>query len=206
MIERCERQGGALTHASGEGDVGQDDEDADEKDLEDHQHAVDARGALDAPTVECGDDPDVDDDEYPGRGGVGGEEGLEVDPADDRVDHRQEQIVQQGGPADQEPDIGGVDHLGGVGVRRPGRGEDTGHPSVTERGEDHGDQRDDVGKRNHPPVGLFRHDAEGVEDGHRRHVPRPRPTIAHKPSDLDRRGGEVEALPKGACGGEVCCT
>ncbi len=46
VIERCERQGGALTHASGEGDVGQDDEDADEKDLEDHQHAVDARGAL----------------------------------------------------------------------------------------------------------------------------------------------------------------
>ena len=98
-------------------------------------------GLLDG--LERGDRRDVHHDEHPRRGLR--EERLEVDAADDSVDHRQQEVVEQRRPPDEEPEVR-VDRLGRVGVRRPRRGVDTRHPSVADRREYHRDQREEVGR------------------------------------------------------------
>ena len=166
MVQRVQREDRALAHAIPQREPRLDDERGDQHNLEHHEDPVDPRRSLHAQVIERADRRDVHHDENPRRGLR--EEPLEVDAADDRVDHRKQQIVEQRRPPDQEPEVR-MDRLGRVGIRRSRRGVDTRHPAVADRGEHHRDQRKEVGERHHR-VRLLRDDSERVEHGHGGHV------------------------------------
>ena len=166
VVQRVQREDRALAHAIPQREPRQDDERADHHNLEHHEDPVDPRRSLHAQVIERGDRRDVHHDENPRRGLR--EERLEVDAADDRVDHRKQQIVEQRRPPDEESEVR-MDRLGRVGIRRSRRGVDARHPAVADRGEHHRDQREEVGEGHHR-VRLIRDDSERVEDGHGGHV------------------------------------
>ena len=198
VVQRVQREDRALAHAILQREPRQDDERADEHNLEHHEDPVDPRRSLHAQEIERGDHRDVHDDEHPRRGLR--EERLEVDAADDRVDHRKQQIVEQRRPPDEEPEVR-MDRLGRVGIRRSRRGVDTRHPAVADRGEHHRDQRGEVGEGHHR-VRLTRDDSERVEDRHGGHVSetqaddRPHPELSGQVRS-GRMGNLLRALRHG---------
>ena len=89
-----------------------------------------------------------------------------------------------------------MDRLGRVGVRRSRRGVDTRHPAVADRGEDHRDQRCEVGEGHHR-VRLARDDSEGVEHRHGGHVSETQADDRPQPKRSGKCGLEA---------GPICCT
>jgi hypothetical protein len=81
---------------------------------------------------------------------------------------RQEEIVEQNGPADEEPDAR-VDRLAGIGIGRAGNRIDAGHDAVADGRQKNGGGRDEIGHCRRA-LACGRKRAEGAENDHRRHI------------------------------------
>ncbi len=148
---------------------GKRDEDDQHRELHQHQHDVDPVGKGDADDVHRRRQNDEADDPQPGRHGREGR--GQVGRADQPDDHRQEEIVEQHRPADEEARAG-VERFAGIGIGRPGDRVDLGHDAVAYRRQEDRERRDEIGHCRRA-VARRRKGAERAEHDHRRHVGQP---------------------------------
>ena len=151
---------GPFTVTQAPGDEAEEGED--DGDLDEHDEAVEVRHQLDATQVQEGHHGHQAEDEDPGIDA--GEHGGQVDLGQEDVDHRHEHVVEQGGPAHHETHIG-VEHLLGIGVGRPRRGEAAHQMAVAEGGQQDAAKGQQVGGGD-AAVGDVADDGEGIEYRH----------------------------------------
>ncbi len=166
---------------AGQLDDRQHREDGDEDDLRDDEDEVHARQQTDADDVQAGHQQRGDDDPHllvRAREVV-----LHVQPDDEEVDHRQEDVVEQQAPADHEAERP-AERLRGVRVGRAGGRVGDDHSRVAVGGQQHRDRRDQIGGRE-VPLGRHRDDAVRRPDGQRHHVGE---------AEEDERGETEDAL------------
>ncbi|SVJ79279.1 Uncharacterised protein [Klebsiella pneumoniae] len=147
----------------------QADEDHDDRQLDQHEDGVEIGDQVHALDVDEGHDQH--EHHHPDPRGDLGEQCGQVDLRQQRVDHRQEQVVQQRRPADHEADMR-IDRPLRVGIGRACGGELADQLAVADRGEQHAGEGQQVGG-GHVSLGNPGYDAEGVEDGHRGQVGQP---------------------------------
>lgn len=161
--ERLGRQQPA--RAVGRDDVvhAQADEHDDDGQLRDHQQHVEAVGDLDAQDIKQRGGDDEADDPHPLRHLWKGH--VEVAGAEQPDQHRDEEVIEQGGPAHHEAEVR-AQHLASIGVGRTGDREHPDQPAIAQGREHHADCRDQVGHRRGVAAGLRDH-AIGAEHDQR---------------------------------------
>ncbi|MCY1452100.1 hypothetical protein D9M71_690020 [compost metagenome] len=141
----------------------QADEHDDDGELRRHQQHVEAVGDLDSEDIQQrGGDDEAGD---PCPLGDLWKRHAEVAGTEQPDQHRDEEVVKQGGPTHHEPEIR-AQHLAGIGVGRTGYREHPDQSAVAQRGEHHAGRRDQVGHRRGVAAGLRDH-AIGAEDDQR---------------------------------------
>ena len=126
---------------------GEGDEEDDDEDLKRHEDEVDPIGDLDAYDIEHRGEDDEADDPHGHRHGR--ELRLQVGAADEPDDHRQEEVIEHRGPADEESDAA-IDRLAYIRVGRSGNRVGRSHPAIAVGSEEHRAECQEVGARARP--------------------------------------------------------
>ncbi len=147
----------------------QADEDQDDGNLNGHDQAVEVGDQIDAAQVQQRHDGHQTEDEV-GRGNTG-KQRRQVDLGQQHVDHRHEQIIEQRGPTHHEADVG-IERLLRIGVGRSGRREAMHQSAIAQRGEQHANQRQQVGG-GHMADRHLGDDAKGIKHRHRGQISQP---------------------------------
>ena len=147
----------------------QNDEYHHNRDLHQHEQGVEVRHQINAFQVCGGQNGDKGHHPHPWRHLR--EQRREIDLRQQDVDHRQEQIIQQRGPADHKADVR-TDGFLRVGVGGAGFRELAHQFAVADGGEQHASQRQQIRRRD-VAVADTGDDAEGIKHRHRRQIGQP---------------------------------
>ncbi|MCY1507840.1 hypothetical protein D9M68_421280 [compost metagenome] len=137
--------------------------------LHQHQHDVHPVGESDADDVYGRRQHNEADNPQPGRNGREG--GAQIGGTDQPDNHRQEEIVEQDGPADEEARTG-IQRLAGVGVGGSGDRIDLRHDPVARGRQENRKRRDEIGHRR-CALACRGQRPERAEHDHRRHIGKP---------------------------------
>ena len=138
----------------------------DDGELHQHQHEIDPARESNAEDVDHGGGEDEGNDPDPARHGRKG--GRQIGRADQPDHHRQEEIVEQDGPANQEADTG-AQRSAGIGIGRASHRIDPGHHAIAQGSQQDGTGSEQIGHRR-GALACRRQRPEGAEHDHRRHI------------------------------------